>query len=223
MKSAYKRIRGNNRGNKSVMHAVSMEDVARLHAYLIVPMVVNEALSASAPLEGETQYGLHVTLSEIEPDSALLAIALSAQRIADEFMDTAPLAIALKMEANRIVSEYGPEWLANYHKNPAGGDDLYDLLRNVPEDLEAMAELLSALQSGIENEDHPAFTLCSVLSVQARAHMEIAAYVISELEADNHPFIHQLAIMDGVCRVPETLLYAPATDNIVLFPIHRRR
>ncbi len=199
------------------MSAVTKEDVARLHAYLVVPVAVSEALMAGTPLEGDTQYGLHVSLSEIDPDSALLAIALSAYRIAQDFTSTIPVATALKMEADKIIQDYAPEWLANYHNHPVMGDDLYDLLTHVPEDLESLADLLETLQVSIRDENHPASTLCSVLAIQARAHMEIADYVLTELENEG--------LDQEADNFNTPAVFAPVTDgsNIILFPMHRRR
>lgn len=205
------------------MAAVTEKDVAKLHAYLVVPIAVADAMMAGTPLEEDTQYGLHVALSEIEPDSALLAIALSAQRIASEFRMIIPMASALKIESDSIIAEYGPEWLANYHRHPMQGADLFDLLCHVPEDLESLADLLLTLQALLPDPDHPAYTLCSILAIQARAHMEIADYVLTELEND--------IATGGWERLSPTRddfgINAPLTktagDNIILFPIHRRR
>jgi hypothetical protein len=204
------------------MSAVTKEDVARLHSYLIVPVAVSDALACAAPLDGETQYGLHVALSEIDPDSALLAIALSAHRIAVDFARDVPVAGALKMEANKIIEDYAPDWLANYNNNPVGGDQLMELLSHVPDDLESLADLLESLQASIRDTLDPAHTLCSVLAIQARAHMEIADYVLSELEAEQSGNVRDL---DNVCAFETPTLYAEQTpgDNIILFPMHRRR
>jgi hypothetical protein len=203
------------------MSAVTKEDVARLHAYLVVPVAVSDALMGAQPLEGETQYGLHVALSEIDPDSALLAIALSAYRIAQDFAGDIPVASALKMEADKIIQDYAPDWLAHYHSHPVQGDDLFNLLSHVPEDLESMADLLESLQVSIRDEEHPAYTLCSVLSIQARAHMEIADYVLTELENEDVANMMGDEEFDGVCKVaPQAVADG---SNIILFPVHRRR
>lgn len=202
------------------MSAVTKEDVARLHSYLVVPVAVSDALMSSAPLEGEAQYAMHVALSEIDPDSALLAIALSAHRLAMDFVDTIPAAAALKMEANQIIDDYAPDWLANYNDIPVGGDDLYDLLTHVPEDLESIADLLESVQTSIRDENHPAHALCAVLSIQARAHMEIADYVLTELENER---LGEPDDMDGICNYQTPTLFAPTGDNVILFPIHKRR
>ena len=201
------------------MSAVTKEDVARLHAYLVVPVAVSDALSNAAPLEGETQYGLHVALSEIDPDSALLAIALSAYRIAQDFVGVIPVASALKMESDKIIQDYAPDWLAHYHDHPVQGDALYDLLCHVPEDLESLADLLESLQASIRDTQDPAHTLCAVLAIQARAHMEIAEYVINELENES------LAPEEEGDRFNVPTLFAEETpgSNIILFPMHRRR
>lgn len=204
------------------MSAVTKEDVARLHTYLVVPVAVSEALSCAAPLDGDTQYGLHVALSEIDPDSALLAIALSAHRIAVDFVPHVPVAAALKMEANKIIEDYAPDWLANYHNNPVGGEQLMELLSHVPEDLESLADLLESLQASIRDTLDPAHALCSVLAVQARAHMEIADYVLGELEAEANGAERTY---DNVCAFETPTLYADEQpgDNIILFPVHLRR
>jgi len=201
------------------MSAVTKEDVARLHAYLVVPVAVSDALSMAAPLEGETQYGLHVALSEIDPDSALLAIALSAYRIAQDFTGQIPVASALKMEADKIIQDYAPDWLAHYHDHPVQGDALYDLLSHVPEDLESLADLLESLQASIRDSLDPAHTLCSVLAIQARAHMEIADYVLNELENES------LGLDEDRDTFEAPVLFANEQpgDNIILFPMHRRR
>lgn len=211
------------------MSAVTKEDVARLHTYLVVPVAVADALSSAQPIEGEDQYAMHVALSEIDSDSALLAIALGAYRIAQEYAGDIPVAAALKYESEKIIQDYAPDWLDNYHNHPVENDALYDLLRNIPEDLESMAELLETLQASIRDEDTPAHTLCAILAIQARAHMEIADYVLSELEADRMAELEE-EDMDGVCSFATPTLYAPDHpegaangSNIILFPIHRCR
>ncbi len=206
------------------MSAVTKEDVARLHAYLVVPVAVSDALQAAMPLEGETQYGLHVALSEIDPDSALLAIALSAHRIAIDYAPDIPVAAALKMEANQIINDYAPDWLAHYHSHPVQGNDLYDLLSHVPEDLESMADLLESLQASIRDEENPAHALCGVLAIQARAHMEIADYVLTEIENEDVANLVDDESYDGVCKVaPQAITESAPGSNIILFPMHRRR
>ncbi len=204
------------------MNAVSKEDVARLHTYLVVPIAVSDALTSAAPIDGDTQYALHVALSEIDPDSALLAIALSAQRLAIDFCNDIPMAAALKMECEKIIQDYGPEWLAHYHDHPMMGDDLYDLLMHVPEDLESVADFLEAFQTSLRDTQDPAYILCSILAVQARAHMEIADYVLSELEAERNG---EYEDYDGICSYQNPTLYEAAKNenNIILFPVHRRR
>lgn len=205
------------------MSAVTKEDVARLHAYLVVPVAVSDAIQSAAPLDGETQYGLHVSLSEIDPDSALLAIALSAYRIAVEYAADIPMAAVLKIESDKIIQDYAPDWLAHYHQHPIQGDDLYDLLSHVPEDLECMADLLESLQASLRDPLDPAHTLCSVLAIQARAHMEIADYVLTELENE---FIESVEGESTDSFTKEILFAGPEISpgsNIILFPVHKRR
>ncbi len=212
------------------MSAVTKEDVARLHAYLVVPVAVSEAIQCAAPLDGGTQYGLHVSLSEIDPDSALLAIALSSYRIAAEFSAEIPVAAVLKIESDKIIQDYAPEWLANYHQHPVQGDDLYDLLSHVPEDLESLADLLESLQASIRDPLDPSHTLCSVLSIQARAHMEIADYVLGELEnefvseiTDEDSFTKQVLFAHENKATHAQQTKGAVGDNIIMFPVYKRK
>lgn len=219
----YKEMRGVFSIRGRCMSAVTKEDVARLHAYLVVPMAVQEAILCAAPLEPDTQYGLHVSLSEIDPDSALLAIALSAHHIAAQYMHDIPVAIALKIESEKIIADYAPDWLAHYHSHPVQGDDLFDLLSNVPEDLESMADLLESVQASIRDPQDPCAALCSVLAIQARAHMEIADYVLTELENER---LEDMGWTDGICHHQAPVLFdLPLKEggNVILFPAHRRR
>src|SRR5690606_27419225 len=123
----------------------------------------------------------------------------------------------LKMEADKIIQDYAPDWLAHYHDHPVQGDALYDLLTHVPEDLESLADLLESLQASIRDPQDPAHTLCAVLAIQARAHMEIADYVLSELEAE---FNDEIFAGENRDTFAAPSLYADDkyVDNIILFP-----
>ncbi len=198
---------------------LTKEDIARLHAYLVVPVAARDVLGSGMPMEGDTQYALHVALSEIDPDSALLAIALSAQMIAADLVGEIPVAAALKLESYKIIEEYAPDWLSNYHNGPVRGEGLLEVLNHIPEDLESLADLLESVQAGLRDEDHPAFTLCAVLAIQARAHMEIADFILSELERE----LDLEATGDNICHFAKADMLEAPEDNIILFPMHRRR
>lgn len=191
--------------------ALSLEDFSTLQASLVVPVIIGDIMLGAEPLDDEARYALHDSLCEIDPDSALLAIALSAQHIAAPFMGKIPLAVAVKYESEKLLQEYGPEWLANYQGGPVNEDVLFDLLHTLPEDLEALADLLDAMAVSIIHDD-TARDLCGILSIQARAHMDVAEYIIGELEA---------ALYGDPQPAPEPI--TGHTDNIIEFPLGRTR
>lgn len=197
--------------------ALSMEDFSKLHAYLVVPVIVADIVAGAEPLDEEARYALHDALSEIDPDSALLAIALSAQHIASQYVGKIPVAVAVKFEAEKMLQEYGPDWLSNYHGGPVNEDSLYDMLQTLPEDLEAMADLIDAMSSSIIR-DSIAQDLCAILSIQARAHMEVASYIIEELETS---FMESGDTTGDTPAAAQTLPYSG--ENVILFPIERTR
>lgn len=195
-----------------MQRALSIEDFTTLQASLIVPVIVGDIMLGTEELDDEARYALHDSLCEIDPDSALLAIALAAQHVAAPYIGRVPVAIAVKYESEKLLQEYGPEWLANYHGGPVDEDVLFDLLQTLPEDLEAMADLLDAMRASIVN-DPVAAALCEILSVQARAHMDVADYIIGELEA----------ALFGADRQAETEQPVFHTNNVIEFPLDRTR
>jgi hypothetical protein len=195
------------------MSRMTEQDLSLLHTHLVVPIAVGDIIYGEQTVEDDVQYGLHEALSEIDPDSALLAIALSAKHIALQKASDMPMAGALSIEASKIIDDYGPEWLMNFRKGPLDEDTLRDTLKHVPEDLESLAELLEALQASLADETGSLSKLCRILSIQARAHMEIADFILSELDA-----------ADGESELMADMIPAPVpqADNIILFPIHLR-
>lgn len=195
-----------------------MEDFSKLHAHLVVPIIAADILSGVEKLDEEARYALHEALSEIDPDSALLAIALSAQHIAALYISEVPVAVGLKFESEKILQEYGPEWLANYYGGPVDEGALYEMLQTLPEDLEALADLMDSLRCSIFNEQNPAYGLCEILSIQARAHMDVADYILEELDRE---FFREENRHSETLAAPQTLQYS--TDNIIVFPGTRTR
>ncbi len=64
-------------------------------------------------LTGDEEYALHEMISEMQPDSALLAIAMSAAKIANANRNFSPAFRFLSVECARIAEEYGPLWMRN--------------------------------------------------------------------------------------------------------------
>ncbi len=196
------------------MSLLNEKQLALLHTYLMVPIAVGDYLYNNTKIDEDGQYALHEALSEIDPDSALLAIAISAKHIALRYVNHIPVAAAMSLEASKIIDDYGLDWLDNYRGAPLDEDSLRASLVHVPEDLESIADLLDSVRLALTDTEDPCLILCDVLAIQARAHMEIADYILTELDRDPD---------EGFRLEDYTAPSAPAGDNIILFPIHLRQ
>jgi hypothetical protein len=195
------------------MSALSEKDLSLLHTHLVVPIAVGDVVYGKDGLSPDMEYSLHEALSEIDPDSALLAIALSGKHIALQYSKNNPIAGALSIECSKIIDDYGRDWLLNFNRGPLDEDSLIQTLSHVPEDLESMADLLDSFRSTFSDDTQPVAVLCKILSIQARAHMEIADFILTELEN-----------VDKISGIMEHLDVASTEvkNNIILFPVHLR-
>jgi hypothetical protein len=208
-----------------MLKKLGKSDIEQLRSHLIVPLAIADILYHDLEVEPDMQYGLHMALSEIDPDSALLAIALAATDIAEKNMIYAPIASALMTEAENIIAEYGPTWLHHHLQGPMPEDVYMDVLKTVPEDLEALADLMDALCADLGCVDEATPILSNLMSVQARAHMEIAEFILSESERDieeriefTMDFMDEGEIDEGKTTQHIAHTQGSNTDNIIMFP-----
>tara|TARA_B100000508_G_C11455986_1_gene276751 strand:+ start:619 stop:1245 length:627 start_codon:yes stop_codon:yes gene_type:complete len=203
---------------------LTKEDIKQLHTKLVVPVAVSDILNYGIEVEPEMQYGLHEALSDIDPDSALLAIALSAQHIAGASKASFPIANALYTESAQILNDYGPEFIRDLKRGSVPEENFLEVLQTVPEDLEAMADLLDALCADMEDELSPIAMIATLLSIQARAHMEITLYILEEAgrKEENTPFSIQDKDVEESHADLDVLAHKAPTDNIILFPANLR-
>lgn len=195
--------------------AMTNDDVTLLEQKLIIPSAVSDIIQHNLNVGEEMEYNLHMALSEIDPDSALLAIALCARAIAEKHINEAPIASALSVEANNIIDEYAPTWLRYQKGSPMPSEQYASILQTVPEDLEALADLLDALAADLEETDKVTegyLALANVFVIQARAHMEIASFVLEEIDSE------QEIPAEPISMAPKVAEQATAGDNIILFP-----
>lgn len=191
------------------MKTLDENNLARLHTKLVVPFAVGDIIKGNQDITPDIQYALHESLSEMDPDTALLAIALSASYITAQLCPEIPVACALSLEGQKVIDEYGADWLAHADgRMPSReGDALFEALEHIPEDLEGLAELLDTLSASLHESYGAVKEVAYILSIQARAHSEIAEFVLSELQGtDIQSTSHVQA---------ESLIQA---DNVILFP-----
>lgn len=202
-----------------MLNYLTEDQFEQLRQHLIVPLAVRDIIYHDLAVEPDMQYGLHMALSEIDPDSALLAIALCARDIAEKNMILSPIAAGLRQDADTIIEDYGPTWLRHYKNGPMSPEVFESVLDTVPEDLEAMADLLDALCADLDNDTCATMILSNLLSIQARAHMEIADYILEEMAYEKAVKESEESGDKSTMPTRELIdMEAYTGSNIVLFP-----
>jgi hypothetical protein len=188
---------------------LSNRDIAGLATQLQVPLIVGDILAGKETLTDDAHYGLHEVISDLQPDSALLAIALSTCKITGVYKQASPGMKLLHIECQRIISEYGSLWLENAQDKQISPDQAYDVLVHSAEDLESLAELLELNSAFLRSKDEQAHALCEILYIQAGAHAVIAEEFISAA--------HE------TLPTPKTVIPQVLADNVIPFPIQQNR
>ncbi len=163
------------------MNRLSDQDLALLHTKFVVPIVVGQILRGDETLDETSEYVLNTVIADLQADTALLCVALCAQRLAAH-CGHLPVARMLRAEADRVVEEYGAPWLARNRGADIAAGDAMKMLGYLPEDLEAMAHLLDATLGEMQQQKSPAGRLCDLLAVQAHEHMDDAEAQLQRLQ-----------------------------------------
>jgi hypothetical protein len=166
------------------MSGLTEKEIIRLHRELVAPVAVHEIMAGRDQLDETAQYTLDVMIAEFQPDTALLCIALCAAHVAQLHAVRLPIAGSLGFEASRIVHEYGPLWLmhADRRLTAAHESRVIDLLEQMPEDFEALADLMDAMQPHL-GEGSDSALLCELLSQNAHGFMDFLEH---QAEEDKH-------------------------------------
>ncbi len=180
---------------------------ALLNSRLYVPIVVRDLLETTDDVEDDVHYALHEVISDMQPDSALLAIALAAGQIAAFAAYRSASMKVLNMECERILQEYGLLWLQNAQNGPIDDFALFETLIHTSEDLEGLAELICHNAAFLRDTDPKAACLCDILQIQAEAHAVIAAEFIEAIE------VQENAVCSDIRSVAAVL-----ADNVIPFP-----
>lgn len=191
------------------MSGLSDHDLASLHVQMVAPMVVADLLNGREAFDDVAEYALNDLMCGLDADSALLCVALCAQRISAASQHIA-MGRLLGLEAERIVEDYGPLWLIQQH-----APDLVDqvaaieLLTYVPEDLEAIAHILDATLAELVDSNLVAAGICDLLALQAHEHVDT---IEAELFATDIEPASQIVLEFN----------RPGMGNIIPFPAFRR-
>ncbi len=202
---------------KEDVKMLSEQELASVTNRLQVPLIIQDILDDDGILTDEIQLGLHEILSDDQPDSALLCIALSAQKIANRYQGTSVAMKILNMECSRIIAEYASIWLKNAQEKSLDDNMVFETLVHIPEDLESIAELLEAGMITLQLENNQSAALCQILITQARAQAIIAETYLESMEMfDEEPWE-----IEGCFETApeETKFY---TNNVIQFPTGSR-
>ena len=189
---------------------LSENELAKLTNTLQVPLIVQDILDDNGMLSPDVQYGLHEVLSNYQPDSALLCIALSARKIAARFQHNSPNMAVMKMECDRMIADYAELWIQNAESKMIDNNLVFDTLEQIPEDLEALGELLEVNMSFLRPAHEELASLCEILAVQARAQVLIADTFIDMMEqkAEEPVDTTPIAYNDNVVQFPGSITRA---------------
>ena len=143
---------------------LNAQELDQLRQHLIVPLAVTNILEEDLEIQPDMHYGLHLALSEVGPDSALLAIALCATDIGKKTINISPIAVALLREATEILNDYGSTWMLNNINAPVPSSLYSEILETVPEDLEGLSDLMDALYVDIEHENQEIASLLKLFN-----------------------------------------------------------
>ena len=198
------------------------KDIAGLNNRLQVPLVVQDVLCGQEDLSDDLRYALHDTLSDQQPDSALLAIAFGARKIAARYADTNSTLVVLKMECDRVIDDYAGLWLSHARKKSLDDTKVLDALVHLPDDLQAMGDILGVVSSYLQDVAPEAAEICRILMVQADAQALIAESFVEliepeEDEAANDVFVENIAAFDA-----PIIEAASAGNNVIQFPFGGR-
>lgn len=191
------------------------QDLAFMSNKLQVPLIVGDIINDRAALSDDVHYGLHEVISDLQPDSALICIALSAKVIAGQIKNAAPSMRVLEMECDRIIQEYGYVWSRNVKNLPVEADDVFDVLIHTADDLEALSELLETNGLFLARRDGSAAEIFKILQTQAKTQAMVADAFMSMAE-------EQVSRDKDVSRAPvlasSEFSDAVLGDNVITFP-----
>lgn len=193
-------------------------ELAAVTNRLQIPLIVTDILDGEGELTDDVQFGIHEIISDLQPDTALLCIALSARKIAGIYSKASASMGVLDLECERILSEYGPLWLQNAAHQDIDELQVLDALSHVHEDLEYIAELLELNISFLRAKDETAARLCEILLIQSTAHAMIAEEFLSAVNIGTKE-----EDTNVVALAQDTAHKALANDNVIPFPVQTER
>lgn len=185
-----------------MVQTLKTNELAQLYADFIVPAIAGDMLTGTEKLDDIAEFTMHDIIAGMKPDAALLCIALCCMQISGTHAHM-PMAGVMGIEAEQMVDDYAPLWLAHKNNSPLTDDQVREQLMHLPEDLEALGDFLEVLRTELPSAASTAARLCDILALQAEAH---AAAAENELESIE------------LTALPQSLPAKGQNGNVIPFP-----
>ncbi len=154
---------------------LSDKDIAKLYTSLELPIVAGDSINEGHMLDPDEEFAFHEAMSDMQPDAALLCMALCAEQIYFSLPAGIMEADALLLEIDTILNIYGTLWLVRITEDkPVPEEFILDALKNLPEDLARIRELMAELDINLPHEAEVASQLLGIMQIQAEANVMIA-------------------------------------------------
>jgi hypothetical protein len=151
------------------------KDLALLTVKLQIPLLVRDVLMGKGELPDDVHYGIHEALSDMQPDTALLCMAVTIQQMIKVLPQSIKTdAQVLSLECSRIISEYGAVWMKNMRHENMDNAYILKVLEHIPEDLDVLGDLMEVGLGIHVAENSAAADIINILKIQAGAHAIIA-------------------------------------------------
>jgi hypothetical protein len=158
------------------------QSLALLINRLQVPLIARGVLEQDGPMAGDMGYTLHAMLSDMRPDTALLAIAATAQTCVAAMKRPTPGDAVLHGLSSRIIEDYTPRWLASFGDEAAAQGALLENLGRIESDLLSLHDLLKTAAALQKDENIAA--LLHILDIQSGAQADIVAEFLNLMECE---------------------------------------
>lgn len=158
------------------------QTLALLTNRLELPLALREVIEQNTPFSGDMIYTFHSMLSDMRPDTGLLAIAVSARMIVSSMKKPTPGDAVLHGLCSRVMEDYAPRWLATYGQEDAVHGSLLEIFSRVEADLLILHDLLktaSALQ-----KDEKLSQALHILEIQSKAQADVVAEFLNLMECE---------------------------------------
>lgn len=186
--------------------------IQELKAQIKSSQTIEQIVSGERQYCDLTQYGLHSELSNLQPDSALLAVAIGALDIVQGLGDLPfPTLKILGFECERILEEYAPLWLENARTEAVNTDSVLELLSTIPDDFGSLIELLHLVSELITETHDIEASLLDILKVQSSSHALIAEEYLDVLSTTDENISDEPLYIEAA-HIPN--------DNIIQFPLN---